>query len=324
MTEPKKRDLLDYLDVIAKLLIPAVGAFVAWAVSMSLEQDKIVKARYDLYTQLMTRREEAESSLRKDMFKTLIDSVLKNPQAPKGIDEQLLDLELLAANFGDALNLKPLFVNIQQQILSTHGPLDDTKGALLSRLWRVSSEITRKQMTSLRGEKNSAMLNFKWLERGAGDDGNRQEFEQILNGPDRYVELISRGQKKETKRVPILPASSESTYDEKKRYCRIDLLEMKPDTRELRVRLYVIKRTNEKTDLETAEFWLSFFDFPMIDNTRLTDDLRCAVVLNDLDPVTKRAKLEVVLFPGYQSGIKDKPYYEEAVQRLNLGDSQSK
>jgi len=33
-------------------------------------------------------------------------------------------------------------------------------------------------------------------------------------------------------------------------------------------------------ETNSAEFWVGYFDFPMIDNTRLTHDQRCAVVLN--------------------------------------------
>lgn len=292
MTEPKKRDLLDYLDVFAKLLIPAVGAVIAWAVSVSMEQEKIIKARYDLYTNLISQREQAESNLRKDMFKTLIDSALTNPAPPRSIDDQLLNLELLAANFGEALNLKPLFANAQKQIQvdDIKKPLNGLQGKQLSRLWRVSSEITRNQMTCLRSEKNSAVFNFNWTDC-ASERKICQEFSRFPSGTDKYVELVVRSQTKERRYMGGVLTSTADAVDEKKRYCRLDVLQVDPDARELRVRLYVVSHEKEGTDLETSEFWLSFFDFPMIDNIRLSQDLRCAVVMNDLDTVSKRAKL---------------------------------
>jgi hypothetical protein len=57
----------------------------------------------------MSRREEAESSLRKDMFVSIIASFLK--PGTNDLSAKVLNLELLAYNFHDSLNLKPcLFI----------------------------------------------------------------------------------------------------------------------------------------------------------------------------------------------------------------------
>jgi len=52
----------------------------------------------------------------------------------------------------------------------------------------------------------------------------------------------------------------------------------------------------------------------MIDNTRLSNDERCAVVLNAFD--TESADITLVFFPGAYASLKEKPYYQEVVANL--------
>ena len=51
------------------------------------------------------------------MFTSIIDTFLK-PQAPS-LDVRILNLELLAYNFHESLNLKPLFFDVDRQIRQT-------------------------------------------------------------------------------------------------------------------------------------------------------------------------------------------------------------
>ncbi len=77
-------------------------------------------------------------------------------------------------------------------------------------------------------------------------------------------------------------------------------------------------RTPQDTigNLETnsAEFWTGFFDFPMIDNTRLSHDQRCSVVLNAFEDGS--ADVTLVYFPGSYASLKEQPYYQEVIENL--------
>ena len=114
----KQRDVWDKLAIIFQSL----GGFVTAAVvavlgivgSSYLSQKQALDTNVRLYTELMSKREEAESALRKDMFASIIDTFLK-PQV-QSLDTKVLNLELLAYNFHESLNLKPLFVSIEQQV----------------------------------------------------------------------------------------------------------------------------------------------------------------------------------------------------------------
>jgi len=94
--------------------------------------------------------------------------------------------------------------------------------------------------------------------------------------------------------------------------------------RELKVRLEIATPLDTAGRVETssAEFWVSFFDFPMIDNVRLGRDQRCAVVLNAMEEGV--ADITLAYFPGSYASLKEKPYYQEVVQNLMRANEQAR
>jgi hypothetical protein len=52
----------------------------------------------------------------------------------------------------------------------------------------------------------------------------------------------------------------------------------------------------------------------MIDNTRLSNDQRVAMVLTNLN--SAGAGLSLVYFPGSRASLREKPYYEEILRKL--------
>src|SRR5215471_19908524 len=132
MADPgKPRDLWDKATV---LLAPMGGLFTALAVaivgmkgSQVLDRRQSLDTNARLYSELMSRREEAESSLRKDMLVSIITSFLQ-PSSKGDLDTRVLNLELLAYNFHDSLDLRALFLDIQRQIAKSNDP---SKGAYL-------------------------------------------------------------------------------------------------------------------------------------------------------------------------------------------------
>jgi hypothetical protein len=68
-----------------------------------------------------------------------------------------------------------------------------------------------------------------------------------------------------------------------------------------------------KREVDT-NFWVGVFDFPMIDNTRLSGGERCAVSVTALNPSVLSVAL--VYFPGSRASLKEKPYYDELIRDL--------
>ncbi len=232
-----------------------------------------------IYTELMSKREESESALRKDMFVSMIQSFLR--PASSSLDERVLHLELLSYNFHESLNLKPLFMYIDRQIRTSNDRLKDD---YFARVHKVAAEITRKQMLVLEGagKKFDRVIALDSLEEAGGIA--MQEESLTLDGIERHFSLFVQ--------------------------------EADRRTGELRLRLEIRTPKDSLGTFETnsAEFWIGSFDFPMIDNTRLASDQRCAVVLNAFED--NSADITLVYFPGSYASLKEKPYYQEVVQNL--------
>lgn len=240
-------------------------AFVGYITSSSLERWKTNEAHTQLYAELMGKREEAESALRKDMFTSIITSFLKTEKSDREtplkeeqelttIEEKVLNLELLVTNFHESLNLEPLFIHIKKIIMDSISKYDKNKSSdlpkidersdLIKRLNKIAKEITRKQMLVL---------------EGAGRSFSRQ----LVLGKIYSDTLI----------VNNIP-----------RIFRIVVLNIDKTNQEIKVRLEVITESELAEEEDTyiaCEFTVGFFDFPMIDNTRLSHDQRCAIVLTD-------------------------------------------
>ena len=158
MTAEGKRDSWDKLAII---LQPVGGLLTALAIALFgyfssdfLNRRQAIETNMRLYSELMSRREESESALRKDMFQTIIGSFV-NPNA-RGTDlnGEVLNLELLAYNFHESLNLKPLFIDLKRRIAkseqsarsaSDRKELEDFQ----ERLERVAPSIERRQPIEL-------------------------------------------------------------------------------------------------------------------------------------------------------------------------------
>src|SRR5712692_4461701 len=65
------------------------------------ERSESQDARLRLYTELMSRREQSDTALREDMFKSIVGTFL-TPSTAK-LEQKLLSLELLAYNFHESL-----------------------------------------------------------------------------------------------------------------------------------------------------------------------------------------------------------------------------
>jgi hypothetical protein len=228
----------------------------------------------------MSRREEAESSLRKDMFVSIISSFLQ--PSPGDIAGKVLNLELLAYNFNDSLNLKPLFLDIQRRL---RGSADPQRDEYLARINRVAREIRDKQLFSL--------------------EGHGQSFRRSVDFDD-LATAGAAGIALDPETVTIRRQVAE---------VGIRVLKVDRDQRQLTVRLEV-RSPEGRSQLPDARasFTVGFFDFPVIDNTRLANGMRCAVTLANFS--NDAADLATVCFPGEFASLKDRPYYDEVIQKL--------
>jgi hypothetical protein len=278
----------DFWDKLSVLLHPVGGLLTAMAVayvgmrgSQVLDRRQAAETNARLYSELMSRREEAESSLRKDMFVSIIQSFLR-PGA-EDVDSKLLNLELLAYNFHDSLNLEPLFLDIQRRLGKSSDPRAREQ---FLRMQRVAKDITARQLFSL--------------------EGKGQSFRRTVD----LEELARVG------RAGVALEGESMSVAGRRFAIALRVLDSDPELQQVRVRLEVQSPDDTEAGVDTrATFDVGWFDFPVIDNTRLANGARCAVTLSAFAPGAA-ADLTTICFPGEYASLKDRPYYDEVIEKL--------
>jgi hypothetical protein len=284
----KKRDAWDKIEILLHpmggLLTAAAIALLGFITSSALNKRQTVETNTRLYTELMSRREESESALRKDMCVSIINSFV-NP-GDTALGSSVLNLEMLAYNFHETLNLKPLFSEMRRRVMRAGEEAKtpearEESAAYLSRLETMAREIVRRQMVVLEGVGKKF---DRTIDLGADPEGTSLEPETLaLDG------------------VPTTFA--------------IDVLGVDRANREIRLGLGIETPDPELgRQTKVATFTVSYFDFPMIDNTRLGAGQRCSVVLNNMSD--QSADITLVLFPGTYASLKEKPYYNEVIESV--------
>lgn len=284
----------DGWDKAAIVLHPLGGLLAALAVaglgffgSQFLERRQAEETRARFYSELISKREEADSALRKDMFMSIIQSFLRPESA--SIDDRIVKLELLAYNFHESLNLKPLFVQLASDISRSASP---AKAENAERLEKVAREVVRKEMIVLEGVGASFDRNVDFEAVASTPGGLELEAGQLtLDGVTREYGIVVKGVGLAAKEL------------------------------HLRVEVKTPREGSSEVQTDDAEFWVDYFDFPMIDHVRLSRDQRCAVVIRNFGKASARVSL--VTFPGSYASLKEKPYIQEMIRDL-LGAGEAK
>ena len=288
-TEPEKtRDGWDKIDILMR---PVGGLLTAVAITMlgfitssALNQRQAIDTNTRLYTELMSRREDSESALRKDMCVSILSSFV-NPRET-ALSNSVLNLEMLAYNFHESLNLKPLFLELRRRVVSARAEARTPaaraeNAAYLERLETMGREIVRRQMITV--------------------EGVGKKFDRTI---DLTVDPVG---------TSLEPATL--TLDGVSTTFAMDVLGVDRESREVRISLSIETPDPEQgRQTKVATFSVSHFDFPMIDNTRLAGGQRCAVVLNNFSD--QSADITLVLFPGSYASLKEKPYYNEVIESV--------
>ncbi len=314
-----------WIDLAKVLALPLVTLVLGYWFNASLNERQQMDTNTRLYIEMQGRREEADSNLRKDMFNSILQTFMTRDSAVRitseeVIRQQTLSLELLAANFHESLDIAPLFKDVERRIELEQR---STNTELRQRLESVAIQVIERQLTT--------MADVGSVERGDG-------MASKLNEPGSATYLIFGARTvanpavnpgEGTSRLCLsMKADNGSTHH---RQFTLDVTGLDERQREVMVRLVVTKPiTNEQCQQAALDivanrevdtnFSVGLFDFPMIDNTRLSDNQRAAVSLIALTPNV--LSLKVAYFPSSRASLKDKPYYEEMTRQLVGGRQQ--
>jgi hypothetical protein len=313
-----------WIELIKVLALPLVTLVLGYWFNASLNERQQIDNNVRLYAEMMGRREEADSNLRKDMFNSILTTFMaRGPNdrvsEEEQIRQQILSLELLAYNFHESLDIGPLFKDVERRIPSNPKGPDPV---LQGRLESVALQVIEHQLT--------ALSDVGMVERGDALTEKIKDFQAHVTFGMRTV---PNAQVKPGEGTATLCLSMEAT-DRSRHYrqFRLELIGHNEVAREVQVRLYVSQLLTPEEcqqpnlDLEgrrevDTNFVVGLFDFPMIDNTRLSGSERCAVSLTALNPSV--ASLTLAYFPASRASLKDKPYYDEVIRDLVRRDSPS-
>jgi hypothetical protein len=273
------KDVWDKLQIVFHplngLLTAVAVGLLGYYTSSVLRSNEEATTKERVYTELTSSREQADSVLRKDMFLSIIETFQRSGS---DLETKMLDLELLTYNFHDSLNLKPLFAHMSRLIDGSPGP---NQAPYRARLKQMGRDIATRQLVLLEqvGEKFSRTIDFEMLAK-----------EGILE---------------------LTPETL--TLGGKQREFLLSILAVNPQTREIRVEMGV-RTPHESSAMQLRKFQIGDFDFPMIDNTRLSSDQRAAVVITQSGESS--AEITLVYFPGSYASLKEKVSYDEVIEQF--------
>jgi len=295
MPESKQRDWWDklqiLLDPLGKLFTAVLVVYLGYMGNSFLQEDQKRRA----YVELLSRREEADGNLRKDMFGKVIDQFVAQDKKKGALENRILNLELLAYNFHESIDLGPLLKQVYEQSWS-----EDTASSNRKRLQKLAMEIVGREMVALAeaGCKKEGQVEFSKLERDLVIDKFIDFKCAERNGlPEKHfwADVMTNpgvsDLRKQTQVDVVLYAQS---------------LENGQQAR---------NKNGQEDQPEEFDLTVSPFDFPLIDNVRLGDGGRVSLAMTRVDD--GGVTLTLVYFPDSRASLRDKPFSDEVQKELD-------
>jgi hypothetical protein len=281
--EKQLRDGWDKAQILAPVMMPLALFILGWWGNNVLQRDQERRA----FVELLSRREEADSTLRKDMFAKVIDQFI-GQKVPSDLDTRILHLELLAYNFHESIDLGPLLKQVYEESWRSR----QATSAQRKRLHRLAMDIVAREVEALR------------------------DWGCVLEGSVDFDELLQKNVL-----VGVIKKSCGSNGPELPgKWFRVDVM-TNPEATDVRrqtefdVMLSIRHSEDASSQEKRVEFTVSPFDFPMIDNVRLEDRTRASVVMTRVHD--GGVTLSLVYFPASRTSLKDKPFHDEVLRMLN-------
>lgn len=283
---------------LATVLVTVVGG---WYFNSVLKERENRDTNERMYSQLLVQREQSDASIRKDMFGMLLKQFM-GETPPKNWNEKILQLELLAHNFSQSLDLAPLFKDVSQRLPGVPELNEAEREALQLRLDNMASALNFKQVNALkrRGlERNGVFPVGRWA---------TMSDKTLLTATVPRSKLVPGPQRQPWER------------DDAQVSVQLELLRADLDRREIEVRLQV-DFSGEPEHSVDRHFWVGQYDFPMMDNVQLAHGLRASVVVTAFTvpprpedrALNSYAAVHLLVFPGASASFKERQDYDEVL-----------
>ena len=322
-------DLWQKVESFAKI-VAAVGVtigsvWIPYVIGRTSEQSDRAK----VYMQVMSEREKADTAIRQEMFKTLLTNYLGRFEDKKDANEseesfrkRIMFLNLLTLNFQEYLNARPLFEDVYQRLEKAEER--DRKDGKAYKIWgELQKDLFRVARNAASGQ--AAMLTRSGLSRTFNLTKGKAVCIRLYS-VENLVELTDKFEKQ-----PLLDRKTESCSDASVQDSRrmdkgfpaidVELEEVNESGVRVKVTPYQESFRNGTLNfvqaLKPIKFEVSFFDLPYMDNTRLVDGSRFALLLSYVDKKEQTAEINAIIFKGEFMSLRDRPFFEEMLQKLN-------
>ena len=321
-----ERDLWGKVESFAKIVAAVAVSIGSVAIPYIIGKTSEQSRRAQVYMQVMSEREKADTAIRQEMFKTLLADYLGRFQENKNATEneesfrkRIMFLDLLTLNFQEYLNARPLFEDVYWRLEKAKKKEKkeyEKWGKLQEDLFRVAKNVASSQ---------SAMLTQSGLSRTFNLEKGKAVCIRLYS-VETLVELTEKFEKE-----PLLDRKTESCSDASvqnpqrmdKGSPAIDVELEEVNDASIRVKVTPYQESfrdgtlNFVQALKPIKFEVSFFDLPYMDNTRLFDGSRFALILSHVDKKEGAAEINAIIFKGEFMNLRDRPFFEEMLQKLN-------
>ncbi|MDE2059553.1 MAG: hypothetical protein KGL31_10305 [candidate division NC10 bacterium] len=308
--------ILQVIDTLAKLATPAavivaawVGARLANSFQDRMTQTTLNSQRQIAGTTLLSEREKAESELRATMFNSLINPFIGSQNGERiSVDREQLLVELLALNFHEHFELKPLFERIDKRLAGEGS--QEARNALRS----IADRIIDRQTAALskEGSSNSpngegARIDMLTIAEPPLDPRQKAVFTSLAANEQRPFQVVG------TLKEPIEDLRSPDGAQ------KVTIVVEDADwaNQMFKVQLLAIGTKSGSVNSNTA-FTLSRFDFPLTDNTLFSDGNRIALAVSSIRVVggLKSVAIKLIWFPKNYFTPRERPLDNDEFLKL--------
>jgi len=319
-TEESGKDRWDKVEILSRpiqatvtaLAIAAIGYFGQQTLTTINSQEQNAR----LYTELLSKREQAESDLRKDMFNTILGGFFdKEKPEEHNLSKRILKLEMLALNFGDSLSLGPMFSELSRDIETKF------KSNKKDTNWRFTAAPYQKRLRSLARRVASQQI-AALSQRGINISVDIPMSKLEATKPDPEDWLYNWPSDLDPTELPgDINNINIFTLEDKTYRVSMHFRHMDKQNKSLEAGLTIdsLDTLNPESSHTEMNFTLDYFNFPLIDNTSLPNNQRIALVLENFGQT--KITVRAILFPGVYASQHDKPFLNEAIQQLDKQQS---
>jgi hypothetical protein len=312
---PRPR-ILEFLEVLAKLL--GASAVLVVALFANSLQSRLTGVS------IQSQREQAESQLRASMFNSLIAPIAGplTGDKPMPADREVVLTELLALNFNENFEMKPLMEHSIKR-LAAEKTLNPKEGVdPREALWSIARRIAERQKASIGREwsaSESTKSSFRMPWSSAADTssaGCRVYYLNLDARTERHGEPVTADTDCEASAAfgDIVDLKSpDGNYT-------LRMVAVHPDWSDQTIRVstqpFISEQGSPKPTDTQYNFNLTWLDMPLTDNTLLPDGNRYATYMRSFYNDFQTVSVTIMWFPKGYFTPRERPLNYNEVQEL--------